>query len=161
MNANVADNSDSRARWWAKVLRSLGIAGGVAAASTVASLVTAEQASYRSAATAPASWQNLATELKTRFEERLAADSEVARRMRDAVTQFEQQSPLMLIVRAWIAPTGKVERLEFDGLDDAEIAIELRALLAVVTVGPPPSEMLQPLHLRLSLRLDHHQHKDP
>lgn len=160
MNANATGNSSPRARWLAKILRSLGIASGVAAVSTVASLVPAEQANYRSATTAPASWQSLATELKDRFEERLGADNDGARRMRDAVTKFEQQSTLMLVVRAWIAPTGKVERLEFDGLDDADIAVELRALLASVAVSPPPSDMLQPLHLRLSLRLDDHSRKD-
>jgi hypothetical protein len=48
-------------------------------------------------------------------------------------------------------PDGKIERVESDGLDPVA-AISLRALLAGEGVGVPPSDMLQPLHLRLTLR---------
>jgi hypothetical protein len=47
---------------------------------------------------------------------------------------------------------GKVNRVEFDGIDDPDAINELRALLIDGNVGAPPPEMLQPLHLRLSLR---------
>jgi hypothetical protein len=41
--------------------------------------------------------------------------------------------PLALVVRAWVLHDGKIERLEFDGLDDDAIAVDLRALLALRT----------------------------
>jgi hypothetical protein len=57
-----------------------------------------------------------------------------------------------VVARTWIRPDGRVERLEFDGLDDSETTVSLRMLLMLENVGTPPPDMLQPLRLRLALR---------
>lgn len=82
--------------------------------------------------------------------------------MRDAIAKHQKQSPEILVARTWISSKGEVERLEFSGLDldDDTVAIYLRTRLASVVVGPPPSNMLQPLHLRLSLRAKDESGKD-
>ncbi len=114
-------------------------------------------AGYRPAAAAPAMWQAFAKGLQSRLEYRLARDDDSARRAQDAIAKHEQQrSANTLSVRAWVSRDGRVERLEFDGLND-DVATNLRALLAGVTVGEPPADMLQPLHLRLALRPTDHQ----
>jgi hypothetical protein len=42
--------------------------------------------------------------------------------------------------------------VDFDGRDGIEAIAGLRTLLMDGNVGAPPPEMLQPLHLRLSLQ---------
>lgn len=157
MTMNVAAVANKRRRMtrWKRVLRSLGAVTGLFAASAGTSLVVAQEPGYRSAATAPAAWQAFAKQLQARFEQRLAADDAAARKFQDYMTKRDagpNAPPLTFVARAWILPDGEVERLEFDGLDDKEIAVNLRLLLARDNVGGPPPDMLQPLRLRLSLR---------
>ena len=105
--------------------------------------------------TAPASWQAFAKQLQGRFEQRIAADDAAARKFQDYMTKRDggpNAPPLTFVARTWILPDGEVERLEFDGLDDKGIAVNLLMLLARDNVGAPPPDMLQPLRLRLSLR---------
>ena len=156
MNAAAPATNSSQTGWWRRVLRSLGaVAGSVAVAGASASGASAQDAAYRAAATAPMSWQAFAGQLQSRFEGRLAADDEDARAFHDYLAKREgapNARPLTFVARTWILPDGKVERLEFDGLDDKEIAVHLRALLTRDSVRAPPPDMLQPLRLRLSLR---------
>lgn len=141
---------------WKRVLRSLSAVTGLfAAVGAGTSMAAAQDAGYRSAATAPASWQAFAKQLQGHFEQRLAADDKDARSFQEYVSKREagsNASPLTFVARTWVLPDGKVERLEFDGLDDKEIAVHLRTLLTRDNVGTPPADMLQPLRLRLSLR---------
>jgi hypothetical protein len=141
---------------WTKFVCWLGAATGLFSAGLGAatSSVLAQRADYQSAATAPAAWQNFAKELQTRFQQRLAADDDAARRFQSQMEQRAgkaEATPVALTMRAWILPDGKVARVEFDGLDP-DVAVSLRALLSHNDVGAPPPDMLQPLHLRLSLR---------
>lgn len=159
MTASGTTNNAPRAKWWARLLRSTGTATSLAAA-VAATTAPAQNGEYRSAATAPVAWQTFARELKTRFEQRLGADDEAARRVQESVAKREQQSADMLVVRAWVLPSGKIERLEFDGIDDADLGVSLRALLASVTVTSPPQDMLQPLHLRVSLHASAQSRKE-
>ncbi len=115
----------------------------------------AQDAGYRSAATAPASWQAFAQQLQGRFEQRISADDNDARKFQDYLAKRDtgpNAPPLTFVAQPWILPDGKIARLEFDGLDDKEIAVNLRVLLTRDNVGAPPPDMLQPLRLRLSLR---------
>ncbi len=64
-------------------------------------------------------------------------------------------SAISLRMRVWMGASGSVERIEFDGLADPDAAVDLRALLMPVQVSAPPPDMLQPLRMRLSLRLGH------
>ncbi len=147
-----------RGRWGA-LLRRLGtvtgLLGGVGAVAATTS-AAAQQGDYRPAAEAPAAWQTFARQLQGRFQQRLAADDDAARRFHDQLDKrgdADSAAPVAVTVRTWILPDGKVDRLEFNGLDPAA-AVDLRALLTRDNVGAPPSDMLQPLHLRLTLRSD-------
>jgi hypothetical protein len=138
------------------LLRWLGAATGVVGAGlgTGAASVVAQQSDYQSAAAAPVAWQQFAKQLQDLFQQRLAADEEGARRIQDDMAKragAANATPASVIARTWILPDGKVERMEFDGLDP-DVAVDLRTLLARGDVGVPPSDMLQPVHLRLSLR---------
>ena len=156
MTGDGVKNNESRVGWWKRLFRSLGTATGLLTAGlgAQASPADSQRGDYRVAAAAPAAWQEFAKQLQNRFQQRLAADDEAARRFRDDVAKLgggkDAGSPT-LIVRTWILPDGKIERVESDGLDPVA-AISLRALLAGEGVGVPPSDMLQPLHLRLTLR---------
>ncbi|WP_143199258.1 hypothetical protein [Bradyrhizobium sp. NAS80.1] len=115
----------------------------------------AQEADYRSAASAPSSWQSFAGGLQGRLQQRLAGNDADARAFQDYMRKYEpgsSASPMKFVARIWILPDGRIERLEFDGLEDKEIAVHLRALLTRDNVGAPPEDMLQPLRLRLSLR---------
>lgn len=144
---------------WGALVRRLGtvtgLLGGVGAVAGTTS-AAAQQGDYRSAAEAPAAWQAFARQLQGRFQRRLAADDDAARRFHDQLGKRGEAgsaTPAAVTVRTWILPDGRVDRVEFNGLDPAA-AINLRTLLTRDNVGAPPSDMLQPLHLRLTLRSD-------
>lgn len=156
MNVGVVDNNRRPITGWRRALRTFSAMTGLfAAVGAATSVGAAQDTGYRSAATAPASWQAFARQLQSRFEQRLASDDKESRAFQDHMSKGDAasnvQSPT-IVARAWILPDGKVERLEFDGLNNEEIAVDLRALLTRENVGVPPPDMLQPLRLRLSLR---------
>ncbi|WP_156438925.1 hypothetical protein [Bradyrhizobium valentinum] len=132
------------------------MAGLIAAgAEAKASPVAAASGEYRSATAVPEAWQAFGRQVQQKFEQQLAGDTDGARRIQDYLTRrggAADAPALKLAVRAWVLSDGRVSRVEVDGMDDAGIRIELRALLMAGGVGTPPLEMLQPLHLRLSLR---------
>ena len=113
-----------------------------------------EGAEYRSASTVPPAWQEFASRLQNRFQEQLAADDDEVRGIQDDLAERAAAAggtTPAITVRAWILPDGKIDRLECNGLDDVS-AVALKSLLTRVDAGTPPADMLQPLHLRLSLR---------
>jgi hypothetical protein len=145
---------------WTKLVCWLGAATGLFSAGLGAatSSALAQRTDYQSAGAAPAAWQTFAKELQSRFQRRLAADDDAARQFQSQLEKRAgkaESTPVALTMRAWILPDGKVSRVEFDGLDP-DVAVSLRALLSGSDVSAPPPDMLQPLHLRLSLRA-----KDP
>ncbi len=155
MSVAVASTNKRAAAWWRRLIWSLGAALGLipAAAGTGSGSAIAQSIDYRSAAAAPAAWREFATQLQGRFQQRLAADDAGARKFQNFMAmRTGNAAPRAFVVRTWVLPSGKVERIEFDGLDDDDVAVNLRALLVTVDGGKPPSDMLQPLHLRLSLQ---------
>jgi hypothetical protein len=153
---NTGSKHTPRAEWWKRHFRFLGAAAGLLAAGLASdtSSLAAQTGNYRSAKDVPAAWQDFAKRLQARFEQRLAADDENARNVQDYAARQgggTGLAPLSFRVRTWILASGKVERIEVDGIGD-DIAVALRALLIDGEVGAPPPDMLQPLHLRLSLR---------
>lgn len=154
MSVGVASVNKTRAAWWQRLVWSLGAATGLlsGAAGTGPASAVAQGVDYRSAAAAPAAWREFATQLQGRFQQRLAADDAGARKFQDFMAKRDANAaPLALVVRTWVLPNGKVEQIEFDGLDDDDVVVNLRALIATVDASAPPPDMLQPLHLRLSL----------
>jgi hypothetical protein len=150
-------NSRGRRHWRSWLVRFIGAATGLLAADleTATSSAAAQESAYRPAAAAPAAWQEYAKGLQCRFQQQLAANDDVARRFQDYMTKRAagaDAAPAPLVVRTWVQSDGKITRIEFDGLDDDEVAVSLRALLSGGDAGPPPLDMLQPLRLRLSLR---------
>jgi hypothetical protein len=157
LTAGADGRCGSRITWWRKIFRSLAAMAGliVAGADTKAAPVTEERGEYRSATTVPEAWQVFARHLQQRFEQQLAGDSDGARRTQDYLMHRNggaDAPALKLVLRAWVLADGQVSRIEVDGMDDAGMRVELRALLMGGSVGAPPPAMLQPLHLRLSLR---------
>ena len=145
-----------RVAWWKRIFRSVAAMAGLiaAGAEAKASPVAAVSGEYRSATTVPEAWQVFARQLQQRFEQQLAGDSDGARRIQDYLMRRgggADASALRLVLRTWVLADGRLNRIEVDGMDDAGVR-ELRALLMDGGVGAPPSAMLQPLHLRLSLR---------
>lgn len=58
-----------------------------------------------------------------------------------------------ILVRVWIAPDGQATRVLFDSLGDAQADATLRGLLTEHPLpGPPPSDMRQPLRIRLHIQ---------
>lgn len=57
-----------------------------------------------------------------------------------------------LIVKVWVGANGKVERVVFDPVDDAQADEDLRTVLMTHRLSePPPRDMCQPMVLQLSL----------
>lgn len=153
----VGGGRRSRVTWWKKIFRPVAAMAGLIVAGTDAKTepVAVESGEYRSATTVPESWQVFARQLQQRFEQQLGGDSDGARRIQDYLTRQAGGADalaLKLALRAWVLTDGKVSRIEVDGMDDAGMRVELRALLTAGSVGAPPPAMLQPVHLRLSLR---------
>lgn len=152
---------------WKAALGWLGALGGLAgtAPSPAAAQATAQATTpgeYRPATAAPAAWQAFSTMLRGRFEAQFAAD-DVVQMVEKALAQQGKPGGAAdtVTVRAWILPSGEVSRVEFNDVDPA-LAVQLRALLSGVNAGgPPPADMLQPVHLRLALRPKEHAQGAP
>lgn len=155
-SANAMSNSEQRKRFWRRVVRSLGVATGAFATATAPTMtIRAQNADYYPAATVPASWQAFGKHLSDQFEQRIAGDDKDARTFKEYLTDRVSKPnppPQTFVARTWILSDGRIERLEFDGLNDDDIATHLRAVLMRDNVGVPPFDMIQPLRLRLSLR---------
>jgi len=146
-----------RVTWWNRIAGSLAAAAGLLAAESGvdATPVAAERSNYRSADAAPPSWQAFARQLKEKIEQRLAGDDEPARQFREYLGSRDtggDAPPVTFVLRAWVASDSQLRRVELDGLGEPGASVSLQALLTGRNVGAPPPEMLQPLHLRFSLR---------
>lgn len=132
----------------------LGVATGFASAQSENAPARAPVAQLP-ATRIPATWSAFAARVQTSFQQRLAGKDDAALQFQDFLgKRFDRPGtpPPSVIVRAWIGPDGKVERLEFEGVFDLDVIVNLRAVLVTADVGaPPPVEMPQPLRLRLSL----------
>lgn len=137
-----------------RLILGMGAAIGIGA-STSTNPAAAQNLNHRAPNTVPAAWQRFAQLVQYRFREWLAADDEVAYRfhlfLENRVIN-EDAPPESLVVKVWVAPDGQVERVVFPPLSDAQANEDLRTILTRGNIGePPPSDMLQPLHLRLAL----------
>jgi hypothetical protein len=117
---------------------------------------TAQSLNYRAPNAVPASWTQYAQLIQYKFRQWMSADDEIAYRfhlfMENRVLN-EETPPDALVVKVWIAPTGKVERVEFPPLPDKQANADLQTILTRGNIGePPPSDMLQPVHLKVQLK---------
>jgi hypothetical protein len=143
-------------------VRRIGVLAGLAGLVVLVSIgapqrAPAQSLQLRDPASVPPSWQQFAKLVKYRFEEWTRADDEVTRRLRTYVQSragHDDGPPRALLVKAWVAADGKVEKVDFPALNDPQATEDLRAILVRGNIGePPPPDMLQPLQLRVSLNL--------
>lgn len=137
---------------WRALLGWLGAFTGLLGTDPVVAASPSPDASasdYRPATSVPASWQAFGRGLQSSFQERLDSEEDLADKFRDALAA-RPAAPDALTLRAWVLPTGQIDRLEFDQLD-ALVAARLRVVLSQADAGVPPADMLQPIRLRLVL----------
>ncbi len=139
------------ARWFGAALGALAV---LLWAQPIAVKAATDVDGRLNAAPAPAAWQDFAKRLQLRLQERLASESTPALRFHDAVARRASDARAAspsIVVRVWVMPDGKVQRIELEGLDD-DASHDLSTLLIGDGVGSTPLDMPQPLRMRLSLR---------
>ncbi|WP_454629717.1 hypothetical protein [Bradyrhizobium cenepequi] len=154
----VIHTGGGRISWRRRGARGLGAALGALAVLLGAKPTSAKAApdvdSSMKAAQVPPAWQDFAKRLQLRLQERLASESTPALRFHDAIARRAADAGAAspsIVVRVWVMPDGKVQRIELEGLDD-DASHDLSALLIGDGVGSTPLDMPQPLRMRLSLR---------
>jgi hypothetical protein len=143
----------SLSRIFVAFARYVGVALGLHGAGIVPA--PAQSVDYRSSQSAPASWRDYAMLTQAQLRDRLAADDDRAQDFRKRLQQAGSSStPAAIVARLWIAPDGRIDRVEADGID-ADTARMLGIILSREKLkAKPPADMLQPLHLKLSLAAD-------
>lgn len=119
----------------------------------------------------PPAWVAYAQRVSLHLQAALEGDSEPAQRFHAYFTRqaaSDEQTaaagegrladnpaptePPTVRVKVWLDRTGRVTRVDFSGVDDAQAAGDLKALLLRQRVGAvPPRSMRQPVVVRLSL----------
>jgi hypothetical protein len=106
---------------------------------------------YRASAAAPAEWGAYAQRLRSLFRDELS-DDDIMRSLATARDRAAaEKRPMTFTVRAWITGDGKIARLEFSGLDETATSAVRARLMRTDVRAAPPADMLQPIHLKLSL----------
>lgn len=146
-------SSSAKTRGWRRlrqVLGGLGLGLSAAAAPLAASAQTQPQV--------PQHWISYANLASNQLQSSLSdpASETVVRLhtwMQDRMLKEGQPvPPAPVVVRVWVAGSGKVERVAFDSLGDAQADTDLRALLTAQPLAePPPRDMRQPMVLQLTL----------
>jgi len=154
-----ADNPQASARyqrWHATIrwIRRIGAGIGIAAMLTPAEALPAPPLQSQQP---PQHWISYAQLASNQCAAGLSdpADDAVVRLhswMQERLLKGGQGLPPPLVTRVWVAPSGKVERLEFASLGNTQADSDLRALLTSQPLSePPPPDMRQPMVLQLSL----------
>ena len=103
---------------------------------------------------APAHWMAYAASVGGQLQQRLQQpeDPHAQRVLEWMQAQPAAAAPAPLVVSVWIAADGRISRLEFDSLGDAQVDADLRTTLqAAPLTEAPPADMRQPLRLGLAL----------
>ncbi len=111
---------------------------------------------FKSAAEAPLAWSEYSVRLKAACETALQADEPTARRLNAALENMkaaaqQKEAQTRVKVSLWIGPSGTIVKVDFPPLPSPEASVDLRLLLATISAGSPPPDMLQPVQLMLSL----------
>jgi hypothetical protein len=104
----------------------------------------------------PASWRSYAELVGRQFQAWLMGDDEEAYRLHkfleDQLISKRDVPPPPLLVKVWIDHEGQVSRLDFSSLGGDQADADLRHLLTAQPLSePPPSDMGQPLTIRLKI----------
>ena len=105
-----------------------------------------------SAQEAPAHWMAYAAAVGGQLQQRLQQEQDPQAQRVLEWLQAHPDAPTPLPVSVWIAADGRISKLEFDSLGDAQIDADLRATLQSAPLqAAPPADMRQPLRLGLLL----------
>lgn len=106
----------------------------------------------------PQPWIVYAQLVGHQFQAWLEADDDAANQLHqyleDRILNAKDDAPPppAVVIRAWIGADGRVTRVEFDSLGDAQADAILHRLLSGHLISePPPADMRQPLRVRLHL----------
>jgi hypothetical protein len=141
------------------VLVAVFLAGGVVMLelrpAAIVSLPPAQTFDNRPAEAIPESWARFAQLVEDQFKARLEANDGTANRFRlflkGEATSGGDPSSSTLVVEVWVGADGIVERVAFPPLQDRQAETDLHSILEGRNIGPPPSDMPQPLRLKLAL----------
>lgn len=154
MNTDKQATTSLLGRTWRRALRMVGLVGVGLTVST--SPVLAQQP-----AAIPQHWISYAQMAGNQFEAWLSdpANDKVVRLhtwMQQRLLSEGQPMPLPpLVVSVWVAPGGKVERVKFASLGQAQADEDLRSVMVSQSLSePPPKDMLQPMVLQLTLQFN-------
>jgi hypothetical protein len=101
----------------------------------------------------PETWSQFGQLVQDQFKALLEANDETANRFRLSLNSQPaswELPPSVLLVQVWVGADGKVARLEFPPLQNQQADADLRAILERANIGRPPSDMPQPLRLKLA-----------
>jgi hypothetical protein len=127
----------------------------------IAALVFAAMpVAYAQSQTIPQPWISYAQltghQLQASLEEDSDAANELHRFIEDRILNAKGDAPpAAIVIRAWIGADGTVTRVEFNSLGDPKADALMRTLLTAHPISePPPSDMRQPLRVRLRLEVN-------
>lgn len=134
----MARNTTGARRWW----RPLAALFGALALGSAS--VSAQEA--------PAHWMAYAAAVGGQLQQRLQQEQDPQAQRVLEWMQAHPDAPTPLPVSVWIAADGRISKLEFDSLGDAQVDADLRATLQSASLqAAPPADMRQPLRLGLVL----------
>jgi hypothetical protein len=146
---NDTFSSGALRRGWRGLLHLLGSVGlGLAVSSSPVSAQTAPP---------PQNWISYAQLASNQFEGWLSdPENDTVQRLHAWMQQrmLQDGEPLSpsLITRVWVAADGRVNRVDFATLGNAQADADLRTLLTEQALSePPPPDMRQPMVLQLTL----------
>lgn len=147
MTSSISHLSTLR-RGWGRLLRACGLVGLALAATGTPVLAQTP---------VPQHWISYANLAGNQLQSTLSdpADAVVQRLhawLQARLLREGAPPPPPLVVRVWVAADGRVERVAFESLGDAQADADLRALLTAQPLSePPPRDMRQPMVLQLTL----------
>lgn len=103
---------------------------------------------------APAEWVRYAETATATISDWLEEDGEAATRLRaylHATRPVADQPTPPLLLKVWIAPDGRVERIDFTPFAHEEANADLRTAVVGRRLVAPPPNMLLPLRLSIQL----------
>jgi hypothetical protein len=140
-------------RWLAMIAGCFGI--GIAAGAVVEPTPAPAQVGGQPISQeVPAPWRDFARHVRNHLTQWLADETVPVQRFRASMEDIARDSASRpeVVARIWVAASGEIDRVEFDGLDDEAASTEMRSELVHGFVGmSPPADMPQPLRLKLAL----------
>lgn len=119
-------------------------------------IVVAQDLSYRPAGSVPVAWGRYAELVRFRLIQGVERNDAVTERLHlflEGRGDAGSGAVEAVVVKVWVQADGTIHRVEFPSLGDIQADDDLRTVLTREAIGEaPPHDMLQPLHLQLSLK---------